>query len=622
METYTQDNRFIQIVTALGDELLLQGFSGREGISSLFQFDLSLQMEKKKPFIVLESLIGKKATIKVILADGTKRYFNGMISSFAQQGASTEFTYYHATLVPWLWMLTRTSDCRIFQNLSVPDIIQKIFKEYGFLDFKVKLDGNFQEREYCVQYRETDFNFISRLMEEEGIFYFFEHEEEKHTLVMANHYNKFNPCPKQAVARYGMVGDAGVREEDEVYAWNIKQEVRPGKYEIKDFNFEQPSLDLTANIAGKDERKYEVFEYPGEYKLKDEGERYVGIRIQEEETPQLMVEGASNCRAFTTGYRFKLEEHYNRAMDKEYVLTYIIHNAQEGTNYRSAKSGATYLDYSNQFQCIPYPHPFRPVRKTPVPIVHGTQTAIVVGPKGEEIYVDKYGRVKVQFHWDREGKRDEHSSCWIRVGTLWGGRQWGTINIPRIGQEVIVDFLEGDPDKPIIVGSVYNGEHMPPYKLPDNKTVSANKSRSTLKGAPTNFNEIRFEDKKGSEQVFLHAEKDMDVRIKNDSREIVGHDRHLIVKANQQEMIEANRDTHVKGKSIELVEGENVIYSSSRILLKVGGNFIDITPSGITIQGNMVWVNCGGGSGASNGSGPSGPATPDTADDGTKLGKL
>ncbi len=651
MGEYTQDNRFIQLFTPLGkDALLLHSFSGKEGVSELFHFDLKMHSENRS--LKFDQIVGKKATIKISLPDGSERYINGIINSFTQGGSSpleggttpTVFAHYYATLVPWLWVLTQTSDCRIFQNQTVPDILAQVFREHGFSDFKNRLQGNFEPREYCVQYRESDFNFVSRLMEEEGIFYFFEHEQDKHTLVLANHPSEFKPCPLQSSVSYkSLIGEE--RVEDVITEWNLSQAVRPGKYTLTDFNFEKPSLDLTASVTGQDERKLEIYHYPGQYLTKDEGERLVGIRLQEEESPRLVVTGESTCRGLAAGYRFTLRDHYRRDFNKEYALISIHHRADQGANYRSSEwEAAQNFTYTNRFECIPHPTPFRPPRITPVPTVSGSQTAIVVGPPGEEIYVDKYGRVKVQFHWDREGKYNEKSSCWVRVSQNWAGKRWGAIFIPRIGQEVIVDFLEGDPDQPIITGCVYNAESMPPYPLPDEKTKSTIKSYSSKGGG--GFNEIRFEDKKGSEQLFIQAEKQQDNRVKEDSLEWVGRDRHLIIKRDQLEQVEGDKHLQVKGDHNEKVDGtvslkvgmdlqekvgmkaaldagmeihlkagmNLVVESGTTLTLKVGGNYININPGGVFITGTMVMINSGGAAGSGSGASPEAPKAPKEAD--------
>ena len=643
MGEYTQDNRLIAIYTALApDELLLQGFRGTEGISRLFKFDLVMHSENRS--IAFDSIVGKTATIKVVLQGGQERFINGIIASFSQGGATSTFASYTATLVPWFWMLTRTNDCRIFQNMTVPDIIQKLFQEHGFSDFKNKLHGSYKTREYCVQYRETTFNFISRLMEEEGIFYFFEHEQDKHTLVMADSPGEFKPCPNQSTARYQSAGNVG-KTEDIVIEWSIGQEVRPGKYTVDDFNFEKPLMDLTADVDGKDPRKFEIYDYPGEYETRDEGERLAGIRMEEEQTPQTVISGSSSCRAFTSGYRFDLSDHYRRDLNKPYTLMSVYHSCDAGTNYRSSDGGRTSdFAYVNQFQCVPHPLPFRAPRTAPVPVIHGTQTAIVVGPPGEEIYVDKYGRVKVQFHWDREGKYDDKSSCWIRVSQNWAGKRWGAMFIPRIGQEVIVDFVEGDPDRPIITGRVYNAASMPPYDLPAEKTKSSIKSYSYKGGG--GFNELRFEDKKGSEQIFIQAQKDQDIRVKNILKEFVGSDTHLTVKHDQLNSVSGDKHQHVSGDHNEKVEGTvslnagadmqekvrskyamdagtevhikagtNVVIESGMTLtVKVGANFININPGGIFISGKIVNINSGGAAGQGAGSSPQSPKDPKEAD--------
>jgi type VI secretion system secreted protein VgrG len=651
---YTQENRFISIDSPLGkDVLLLQGFTGHEGISRLFTFDLDLLSED--PSIPFEKIVGQRVTITVVLGGGSKRYINGFISRFAQSWREARFTHYRAEMVPWLWFLTRTADCRIFQNMTVPDIILKIFTDLGFSDFKNSLQGRFEPREYCVQYRETDFNFVSRLMEQYGIFYFFAHEKDKHTLVLANSPNVHQSCPGQAKLRVEYTTGT-LEEQDVITNWQIEEELRPGKYALTDYNFEIPSTNLAVNVVSTvsmgGHNKYEIYDYPGEYLKKRQGEDLLKIRIEEEEAPHLVVSGASTCRAFTSGYRFDLLDHYRRDMNRSYVLTAIQHIASMEESYATGAGSGAEGSYSNHFSCIPYTVPYRPPRITPKPVVQGPQTAVVVGKAGEEIWTDKYGRVKVQFHWDREGKRDENSSCWVRVAQNWAGKRWGVIFIPRIGQEVIVEFLEGDPDQPIITGRVYNAEVMTPYELPREQTKSTIKSNSSKGGG--GFNEVRFEDAKGKEQLFIHAERDMDIRVKNDRREWIGKDRHLIVKGNLRTLVEADKHGHVKGNHLEKIDGamslqvggkksekvgtvdateagqeihlkagmKVIIEAGMQLSLKGPGGFIDIGPAGITVQGTLVRINSGGAAGTGSGSSPAEPQDPDVADDGTKTGKL
>lgn len=653
MGEYTQADRIIRIETVLGkDALLLQSFKGQEGISRLFHFDLYMHSENRS--ITFESIVGKRATVVIVLPDRSERYINGIISTFSQAGSTPLesgsnakiFAHYSATLVPHMWLLTQTNDCRIFQGKTVPDILAAIFQEHK-LDFSNRLRGTFDERQYCVQYRESDFNFVSRLMEEEGIFYFFEHTGDKHKLVLANDPGEFKPVPNNKKVSYkSLIGEA--RHEDIISEWSFGQEVCSGRYAINDFNFQQALLNLTSNVSGKDERKLEIYNYPGKYETRDQGERLVGIRMQEHQSPQKIAKGSSTCRGFAAGYRFELTDHYRRDFNKEYVIVSNYISSDQGTNYRTSPAdAAASLEYSNQIECIPHKTPYSPPRTTRIPFVQGPQTAFVVGPPGEEIYVDQYGRVKVQFHWDREGEYNDNSSCWIRVSQSWAGKRWGTVFIPRVGQEVIVDFLEGDPDRPIITGCVYNNNTMPPYELPAEKTKSTIKTDSSKGGG--GFNEIRFEDKKGSEQLFMHGEKDFDLRVKEEAREYIGKDRHLIVKSDQKERVEGDKHIHVFGDHNEKVDGtvslealmdmqEKVglkyameagleIYLKSKLnlvveaglslTLKVGSNFINISPAGIIINGTVVVINNTGSYQQSNSgviSMPESPEDPEEAD--------
>jgi type VI secretion system secreted protein VgrG len=507
---YTQDDRLIAIDTPLGkDVLLLAGFDGTEAISSLFRFELRLLSENHN--IVFEDIIGRNVTISVDLADGEKRYFNGIISSFSQGSGGGDperaphFSFYSAAMVPWFWLLTQTADSRIFQNLSVPDIVEKIFTEKGFLDYRISLHESYEKRDYCVQYRETDFNYISRLLEDEGICYFFDHEDGKHTLVLADSPEDHKPCRTQESARY-QISTGGWLDEDVITSLEKRQKITPGKYTLNDYNFKMPSTDLKVGVASQQALgpgEFEIYDYPGEYEKRAGGERLTNLRMQEEETQITTIGGSSVCRAFTSGYRFELQGHYRDDMDKKaFVLSHVDHMSSEETSYMTG-SGRSEFSYSNSFTCIPFDVPYRPPRITPKPVVEGVQTAIVVGPEGEEIYTDEYGygRVKVHFHWDREDRKGEERSCWIRVSQLWAGENWGAMYIPRIGHEVVVDFLEGDPDRPIITGRVYHGTNKTPYTLPDEKTKSTIKSKTTPGGKT--HNELLMEDKNGKTQVVL-----------------------------------------------------------------------------------------------------------------------
>jgi type VI secretion system secreted protein VgrG len=568
---YQQENRFIKLKTPLGEDvLLLQGFTGREGISQLFKFSLDLLSDKNS--IAFKDIIGQNVTITVTLADSKERYFNGFVSRFAQSGSSTRFTNYHMEIVPWPWFLTRIADCRIFQNMTIPDIIQKVFQSRGFSDFKKSLTGSYDAREYCVQYRETDFNFISRLMEQYGIFYYFEHADGKHTMVLADSPSAHQSCPNQSSANYNMTaGD--LDSEDVVTSWNMEQELRTGKFSMTDYNFETPGANLMSNeptvVSVGGNSKFEIYDYPGDFLNQSQGGKLAKVRMQEEEASHLVAHGSSVCRAFTSGYKFDLKEHYRDDVNSSYVLTEIQHVASVSGSYDHSEAVGAY--YSNHFNCIPAAVPFRPPRITPKPFVQGPQTALVVGKSGEEIWVDKYGRIKVQFYWDRQGKKDENSSCWMRVSQPWGGKGWGAMWIPRMGQEVVVSFEEGDPDRPFISGRVYNADQTVPYTLPDHQTVSSFMSRSSKGGAAANYNEIRFEDKMGSEQIFINAERDMDQRVEVDSREFIGANRHLNVGANQTENIGADKHLNVAANHVEAI-GKNMSLTVGVDLMETIGN--------------------------------------------------
>ena len=497
--TLTQENRMLNINTPLGpNEVLLTGISGAEGISEPFTFDLTLISERNN--INYEDIIGQNVTVSILLPSDNRRFFNGIISRFSQQRSGEDgegdlhYALYSATIVPWFWLLTRTSDSRIFQGLSVPEIVEKIFKEKGFNDFRIAL-GSYEAKDYCVQFRETDFNFVSRLLEQEGIYYFFEHEDGKHTMVLTDSPDGHNPCPHQESARYHQISTGARLDEDVIVSLMKTQEIRIGKYTVNDYNFKTPTADLKVEVncqiaLGPGER--EIYDYPAEYSARTEGDRLANIRMQGEEAKITTITGASNCKAFTSGYKFNLTGYYRHEMnDTSYVLVSINHNATEPAGGSDSGSAAT---YNNNFYCIPFDVPFRPPLVTPKPI-GSVQTAVVVGPKGEEIYTDEHGRVKVQFHWDREGKKDENSSCWIRVSQPWAGTGWGAMFIPHIGHEVIVEFVEGDPDRPIITGRVYHGTNMPADKLPEEKTKSVIRSWQD--------NDIVIEDKDGDKHIHI-----------------------------------------------------------------------------------------------------------------------
>jgi type VI secretion system secreted protein VgrG len=554
----------MQVTTPLGqDKLLLTGFQGTEEFSRPFHF--GLKMVSDDAGIDPKSIVGKSVTVKLLYPAGGERFFNGIVARFAYEGTADRYSAYRAEIVPSLWLLTRTADCRIFQDKDIPAILKDVFGKFNISDYKFSPTKSYPTREYCVQYRETAFNFVSRLMEQYGIFYFFKHEDGKHTLVLGDDVSSYVDCQeKDAIFRRNTVGDVQM-----ISNWEHQFEYRPGKWTHTDYNFKTPKTDLkndsTTIVDLPGNKSWEIFDYPGEYAEKPEGEALVRVRMEEDEMPYDVVNGSGICRSFAPGGKFTMKDHVSPAeKGKKYVITSVTHFAS-GPAYTTGVV-STEDDYHNTFTCVPDSVVLRPARLTPKPVIQGSQTAVVTGPSGEEIYPDKYGRVKVQFFWDREGKKDDKSSCWIRCMMPSAGRNWGFMSIPRVGQEVVISYLDGDPDRPLITGQVYNADQMPHYTLPDEKTKSYMKTNSSKGG--DGHNELRFEDKAGSEQVYFHAEKDMDTRVKNDSHEQIDGNRHRTVgkdSSSGNEHVLINKDKHL------MVKGNQVEQTQGNFQMKVGG---------------------------------------------------
>ncbi len=645
------------------DVLVLESLSGVESLGRLYRYELDLLSED--PAIEVDRVLGDHMAVRLALRDGDSRYFTGLVASFAQVDAHGGLSRYRAVLRPWLWKLTLASDCRIFQGKTVPQIVKEVLRSHGLSDIDDRLLGRYRKLEYCVQYRETDFNFISRLMEDEGIYYYFRHEANRHALVLADSVSSHEAFPGYEQIRYDPPARGSVRHEEYIGQWSTRHEVRPTAYAHNDFDFENPKKRLLSK--GRVPRDHaaagaEIYDYPGHYGLYPEGEDYAAKRIEEIQAGCEATQGATNARGLSCGSTFELADYPRDDQCIEHLITSASYELKSEA-YRSGGGAADEL-YACTFTAMDCRQPFRPARTTPKPVIQGPQTAIVVGQEGEEIWTDQYGRVKVQFHWDRYGKCDESSSCWIRVAHSWAGKGWGSVFIPRIGQEVIVEFLEGDPDRPIITGRVYNGCSMPPYKLPENASMSTIKSNSTKGGQ--GFNEIRFQDKKGEEQLFFHAEKNHDIRVKNNTYESVGAERHLTVETDQLEQVKHDRhetvgndhfekiakDRHlsvggmqaisvggthsltVSGDVVEVIQGNHchqadgsltvkaagvVIQSLGSLTLAAGGSSVVIDSAGVTLKGPTItldggFVKIASGSGSSPGGGASastvGPADP------------
>jgi type VI secretion system secreted protein VgrG len=610
---YVQDTLKLKVTTPLGpNKLLLRSFSGEERISGLFQF--TLEMVSEDNAVDFQALVGKAVTVTLSLSNDKKHYFNGIVGRFVQEEANVRLTRYYAEIHPWLWLLTKTGDCRIFQNKNVLEIMEAIFSEFGFMDYRNDTKGTYAKREYCVQYNETFFNFVSRLMEEEGIFYFFEHSDNKHILVLGDDADAHKSCPgleKPVSFKQSMLDH---NQDLAITRCLVEEQVVTVTYAIDDFNFETPSTDLKIEETAPDgEGKLRVYEYPAGYLKKADGEQLAKIRLDALEQPKKLIRGDGFVRAFVAGHKFELKDHYRSDVNQSYVL-------------RSVSHAATQERYTNSFEAFPSTVTFRPPRLAHKPVISGTQTAIVVGKSGEEIWTDKYGRVKVQFHWDQKGKNDENSSCWIRVDYGWAGKNWGGIFLPRIGQEVVVSYLEGDPDRPLITGAVYNSDQTVPYTLPQEQTKSTVKTNTSKGGG--GFNEIRFEDKKDSEELYVHAQKDQNIVVENDRTKKVlhnetntikqdrsttiqeGNDTYVVAKGNRTFQVNTGNETYeVKGTRGLTVTGNETHTDKANFTHKVTGNYelkvsgnltIDVTGSvtiksamGMTHEAGMAMTNKG-----------------------------
>jgi len=574
----------MSIVTPLGEDVLLfHGMTAHEEMSRLFEYQLDLLSTKDN--VNLDDILGKNVTIKLQLPDDSTRYFNGYVTRFAQAGMYGRYHRYQATVRSWLWFLTRTADCRIFQDMKVPDIIKQVFADHPAADFKLDLTGTYKKWNYCVQYRETDFNFISRLMEQEGITYYFRHTEGHDTMVLTDSTSKHTPAAGYEKLPYIAPMQQVKPDTEHVFAWDFSREIQPGAFVHDDYDLERPSVELKTNKTlprGYTPSDYEVYDYPGFYVQTPDGEQYASVRIDELGTQFETVRATTNARGVAVGSTLTLEHHPRDDQNKEYLIVSANYDLTF-ENYESLPEGPG-TSYNCAFVAMPTSQQFRPKRLTPKPFVQGPQTAVVVGPGGDQIYTDKYGRVKVQFHWDRRGKKDENSSCWIRVSSPWAGKGWGAIATPRIGQEVVVGFLEGDPDQPIIIGRVYNAEQLPPFGFPAGAVISGVKS-DTHKGSGNN--EMSLDDTAGKERVYIHGQFNMDTVIEHDQTSTIHNCRTDKVDVDDSETVGGNQTQHVvKNQTVnidinrkETVGGTETISIAGHRSEKVGGGE-DVTVTG------------------------------------------
>lgn len=637
------NSRFALQIPALDDEVRVVSFRYQGAISSPYECILEVASERRD--LPLDELLGKSAVL-TLFDERHPSHIHGEMVQLAQGSIGKRFTSYRIMLRPKIALLAMRSGMRIFQDMTAQEIVSQVLKDAGLPDDQVRWQNQSRPsaREYCVQYRETDLQFVSRLLEEEGLFYFFEHGLSSHILVIADNNRVFQPIPGNASLPYrtrsGMVSG-----EESVYEFHGQQQLQSGAVALRDYGFQKPANRLESNASAGDFPQLQHYRYPGHFQDNAQGRAYVQAQLQGYQTQRERYELESDCVRLSLGKRFGLNQHGTQGFNQEYVISALTVTGKQPQVLEEGAS-AEGSSFNVRAQAFPTSVDYRPTQQHPRPRITGVQTAFVTGPKGEEIYTDQYGRIKVQFHWDREGKRDENSSCWLRVSQAWAGNQWGAQSLPRIGQEVVVSFLNGDPDSPLVTGSLYNATTQPPYGLPANKTRTTFKSQSSP-GAG-GYNELRLEDKKGSEQLFVHGQKDVDLYVKNDRMESVDHDRHRIVKAAAMEKIGkdysnktgANRNIKVGqtlsqtiGGGLQQKAGQNwlektgaeyslkagtsvVLDAGMSVTLKAGGGTIVLNPGGVAITGSMVRINSGGGAGSAKGASPTAPKAAKPVDPG------
>lgn len=612
MQKATQKNNVIQISTPAGkDALYLTRFVAQEAMSDLFV--ISANMYTIGGQISHEDLVGKPVSISLRNADGgSERYYHGIVSHLVSNGSRTadvdeqkNYIDYQATIVPYATSMRNRKNSRIFQKLTVKDIFADLFGQHN-VSFSDKTTKTYPKYEYCVQYQETDFDFIQRLLQQEGIFYFFEHSKNAHTLVLADDITAYKACSEAKV-----IHSTGHLSKSHVSRWQGGLSLAPGSFKSIGFDFKQPARypdgeqknpELPTQAVG------EIFEYHGEAETHPRAANLASLQLEALQRDMKLSSGKSDCRSFSPGKLFSFEKHEDPRLEgKTFVITSMMTSVTV-PNQSGANQVSTDEVYSNHFECVPKDVPYRSQAMQSKPVINGVQTAIVTGDNADEILVDQYGRVKVQFDWDREGKKDSKSSCWIRVAQNWAGKKWGAFFFPRVGQEVLVDFINGDPDQPIVSGAVYNADLMPPYALPAEKTQSGIKTRSTTKGGADNFNELRFEDKKGSELVYVQAEKDHELYVKNDQKDKIDNDRFTEIGNNDDLKVALNRsgdigenDTLKVGKTLNIEAGDEIVIKtgSAQIKMASSGNItiegtnIDIKGSNVKVDGSAITLSAG-----------------------------
>lgn len=530
-------------------------------------------------------MVGKDLCVNIELDGGGKRYISGLVTAARVAGHQGRSVVYELRIEPWLKILTHTSDYKAFQNKNVVEILDEVLDEYPW-PVEKRLVENYPTRAWQVQYGETDFDFIQRLMQEWGIYWWFEHNENSHTLVLADAINVHKACADSPLVCYYQKGLK--LDKEFIHTITANESLRSGQWVLNDFDFMKPRSLLKSTVANPRETglaEYEHYEWPGDYFTKSEGEMLTRIRMEEQRSPGSRVQGSGNIRTLMTGFTFTLENYPTAEVNREYLLVQTTLFIQDNAQHSGQEQ---HFSYSTSFELHPTSEVYRPQRTLSKPHAKGPQSAIVTGPTGQEIWTDKYGRVKVQFGWDRYGKNDENSSCWVRVSYPWAGKGFGGIQIPRIGQEVLVDFKNGDPDLPIIVGRTYNQDTMPPWGLPGAATQSGFYSH-TIGGGPTNANALRFEDKTGGEEIWLHAEKDQRIEVNNNESHWVGNNRLKVIDKTETAIIGEKRsltvqtdDTSLAGRNKTIQAVQNLrLAAGDSIILSCGETILQMTSDGI-----------------------------------------
>lgn len=616
MNSYLHDRMFTFESEGLpSNALQVYSIEGREQINQLFYFDVTLI--STLPRLDLQERVGKPATLTLTgrAQNGGQymRKIHGRIEHFIQQLGGKRYSQYQTRLSPTLFPLAYTRNSRIFRDLTTPAIVEKVLTDGLFPKDQIKmfLHEQYACRDFCVQYQESDVAFISRIMEEEGIFFFFDHQDSRDQLILGDGPHSFENAPHAGQLAYR---DHPHQYEEVIHGLQSVVRFRPGSTVLRDFRFKHPSLDMEACEAAEDFTNYRRYYFPGEYVEPSLGKRLARIRHEAIQGERSQISAESNCPALLPGFTFQLADSWRQDLDRDYLLLAVQHKGIQPQTLGEEHKDISEPHYKNSIICMPAAVPYRPACITPRPSIHGVQTAVVVGPPGEEIHCDEHGRVKVQFHWDRQGRQDDASSCWIRVSQPWGGAGYGGIFIPRIGHEVLVQFLEGDPDRPVIIGRVYNGSNPVPYGLPDNKSISSIRTASTPGGGGSN--EIRFNDSFNNEELFIHAQKDQNEVVEHDRNRTVGNNEVVQISGSQtmhigksqRSFVQLN-DTKIVGVDLSINVNHDhsltvnnlsttaaqtvMVQASHRLRLECNGGYILIDEKGeIHIEAPKVYINC------------------------------